>query len=176
MVSVTISEGSLKVDAELLLERLRNTVKEFKDFFRLNLPQSFFEAVKNLKEDLNIAESVAMCEQLKREGKPIGEFFCWYQNYTDYNYDIFPINIQNEEEEQRNKKEERRNEKEKLLNTAPSGFFKPDLKSIVRIFDLIDLDMEINEDLCYDIKHFIKKYEIWEIEQYIQAKPSSLRG
>ena len=37
MVSVTISEGSLKVDAELLLERLRNTVKEFKDFFRLNL-------------------------------------------------------------------------------------------------------------------------------------------
>ena len=156
MVSVTISEGSLKVDAELLLERLRNTVKEFKDFFRLNLPQSFFEAVKNLKEDLNIAESVAMCEQLKREGKP--------------------INIQNEEEEQRNKKEERRNKKEKLLNTAPSGFFKPDLKSIVRIFDLIDLDMEINEDLCYDIKHFIKKYEVWEIEQYIQAKPSSLRG
>ena len=156
MVSVTISEGSLKVDAELLLERLRNTVKEFKDFFRLNLPQSFFEAVKNLKEDLNIAESVAMCEQLKREGKP--------------------INIQNEEEEQRNKKEERRNIKEKLLNTAPSGFFKPDLKSIVRIFDLIDLDMEINEDLCYDIKHFIKKYEVWEIEQYIQAKPSSLRG
>ena len=156
MVSVTISVGSLKVDAELLLERLRNTVKEFKDFFRLNLPQSFFEAVKNLKEDLNIAESVAMCEQLKREGKP--------------------INIQNEEEEQRNKKEERRNKKEKLLNTAPSGFFKPDLKSIVRIFDLIDLDMEINEDLCYDIKHFIKKYEVWEIEQYIQAKPSSLRG
>ena len=156
MVSVTISEGSLKVDAELLLERLRNTVKEFKDFFRLNLPQSFFEAVKNLKEDLNIAESVAMCEQLKREDKP--------------------INIQNEEEEQRNKKEERRNKKEKLLNTAPSGFFKPDLKSIVRIFDLIDLDMEINEDLCCDIKHFIKKYEVWEIEQYIQAKPSSLRG
>ena len=168
MVSVTISEGTLENDAQLLLERSRNTVREFKDFFRLNLPQTFFEAVKKLKEDLNIAESAAMCEQLKREGKLIGENFDWYENYMNYkSYDLFSKKMKEEVN-----KEERRNKKEKLLNTAPTGFFKPDLKSIVKIFDLIDLDMEIDEDLYFDIKHFMKKYEVWEIEQFIQTSPN----
>ena len=36
-----------------------------------------------MKEDLNIAESVAIHEQLKREGKPIGDTIFWYHDYRD---------------------------------------------------------------------------------------------
>ena len=37
-----------------------------------------------MKEDLNIVESVAIDEQLKREGKPIGDTYLWYDKYLDY--------------------------------------------------------------------------------------------
>ena len=37
-----------------------------------------------MKEDLSIVESVAMFEQLKREGKPLGEKLDWHTNYVKY--------------------------------------------------------------------------------------------
>ena len=52
--------------------------------------------------------------------------------------------------------------KTRLVETAPSGFFKPDLESIVRIFELVDIDYEFDEDLCYDVKKFLKKYKIYQ--------------
>ena len=36
-------------------------------------------------------------------------------------------------------------------------FFCPDLKSIARTLDLINLDMEIDEDLYFDVSNVLKK-------------------
>ena len=130
MVSLTISEEVLKREGEELIDQLKKSLDEFKDLFRMkSFCNSFFESIKRMKEDLNIAESVAMYEQLKREGKPLGENLHWYHYYEEY------------------KKDKTEDKKTRLVNTAPSGFFRPDFESIFRILDLVDIEMEIFEDL-----------------------------
>ena len=104
---------------------------------------SCFEKIKRMKEDLNIAESVAMYEQLKREGKPLGENLDWYHYYEEY------------------KKDKTEDKKTRLVNTAPSGFFRPDFESIFRILELVDI--EIFEDLYFDVRLILKKYEIYQV-------------
>ena len=143
-MSIVISEVSLKKEGKLLLERLRNFIKEFKDFFRTDFSEEFFETIKEMKEDLNIAESVAIHEQLKREGKPLGDTLFWYHDYEAYT------------------KDKSKDKKTRLIERAPSGFFRPDLESIVRILELVNIDMEIYEDLYFDIKYFLKKYEFYQ--------------
>lgn len=143
-MSFDISKVNLKKEGESLLCKLRDSFNEFKDVFRLNLSDSFFESIKKMKEDLTIAGSIAIHEQLKREDKPLGVTIFWYHDYEEY--------IENKSEDM----------KTKLLETASSGFFKPDLKSIVRILELVDIDMEFDGDLRYDVKMFLKKYEIYQ--------------
>ena len=41
-MSLVITKESLKREGELLLERLRDLISEFKDFFRISLSDSFF--------------------------------------------------------------------------------------------------------------------------------------
>ena len=84
MVSLTISEEVLKREGEELIDQLKNSLDEYEDLFRMrSFCSSFFETIKRMKEDLNIAESVAMYEQLKREGKPLGENLHWYHYYEE---------------------------------------------------------------------------------------------
>ena len=146
MVSLTISEEVLKREGEELIDQLKNSLDEYEDLFRMrSFCSSFFETIKRMKEDLNIAESVAMYEQLKREGKPLGENLHWYHYYEEY------------------KKDKTEDKKTRLVNTAPSGFFRPDFESIFRILDLVDIEMEIFEDLYFDVRLVLKKYEIYQI-------------
>ena len=146
MVSVTISEEVLKREGEELIDQLKNSLDEYKDLFRMSsFCSSFFETIKRMKEDLNIAESVAMYEQLKREGKPLGENLHWYYYYEEY------------------KKDKTEDKKTRLVDTAPSGFFRPDFESIFRILDLVGIEMEIFEDLYFDVSLVLKKYEIYQI-------------
>ena len=146
MVSLTISEEVLKKERGKLIDQLKNSLDEFKDLFRMtSFCSSYFETIKRMKEDLNIAESVAMYEQLKREGKPLGENLHWYHYYEEY------------------KKDKTEDKKTRLVNTAPSGFFRPDFESIFRILDLVDIEMEIFEDLYFDVRLVLKKYEIYQI-------------
>ena len=113
MVSLTISEEVLKREGEKLIDQLKNSLDEFKDLFRMkSFCSSFFETINRMKEDLNIAESVAMYEQLKREGKPLGENFHWYHYYEEY------------------KKDKTEDKKTRLVDTAPSGF----LNLILKVF------------------------------------------
>ena len=140
MVSLTISEEVLTKEEGKLIDQLKNSLDEFKDPFRMtSFCSSYFETIKRMKEDLNIAESVAMYEQLKREGKPLGENLHWYHYYEEY------------------KKDKTEDKKTRLVNTAPSGFFRPDFESIFRILDLVDIDMEIFEDLYFDVRIVFKK-------------------
>ena len=139
-MSLTISEEVLKKEGGKLIDQLKNSLDEFKDLFRMtSFCSSYFETIKRMKEDLNIAESVAMYEQLKREGKPLGENLHWYHYYEEY------------------KKDKTEDKKTRLVNTAPSGFFRPDFESIFRILDLVDIDMEIFEDLYFDVRIVLKK-------------------
>ena len=140
MMSLTISEEVLKKERGKLIDQLKNSLDEFKDLFRMtSFCSSYFETIKRMKEDLNIAESVAMYEQLKREGKPLGENLHWYHYYEEY------------------KKDKTEDKKTRLVDTAPSGFFRPDFESIFRILDLVDIDMEIFEDLYFDVRIVLKK-------------------
>ena len=145
MVSLTISEEVLKKEGGLILDQLINSLDEFKDLFRMkSFCSSYFETIKRMKEDLNIAESVAMYEQLKREGKPLGENLHWYHYYEEY------------------KKDKTKDKKTRLVDTAPSGFFRPDFESIFRILELVEIDMEIFEDLYFDVRIVLKKYEVYK--------------
>ena len=141
-MSLSISREDLKQEGKSLLKQFRNTLKEFNDIFRLNYSDSDFESIKKMKEDLNIAESVAICEQLKREGKPNHYTYRWYDKYKDYVINKAKIKRQT------------------LLDTAPSGFFNPDLESIYRIFELVDIEVELFEDLHFDVKRFLIKYKL----------------
>ena len=107
--------------------------------------KQFFETINKIKENLKLAESVAICEQIKREGKPDGDTYHWYNDYLAYR--IIKT----------------KDKKDKLLSKAPKGSFCPDLKSIVRILELVNLDMEIDEDLYFDVINFLKKYEAYQV-------------
>ena len=132
----------LKKEGESILYKLRNNLYSYKDVFRTDISDLFFERIKEMKEDLSIAESVAIHEQLEREGKLNGSTYLWYENYKDYI------------------KDKAKHKKTILVEKPPTGFLKPDLKSIVRIFELVSIDIEFDEDLYFDVKNFLTRYEI----------------
>ena len=145
MVSLTITKEVLKKEGEELIDQLKDGLCEYKDIFRMtSYFNSFFEPIKRMKEDLNIAESLAMFEQLQREGKPLGEHFFWHLKYEDY------------------KKDKTEDRKTSLVNTAPSGFFRPHFESIFRILGLVDIEMDIFEDLYFDFNHVLEKYRLYK--------------
>ena len=119
-----------------------------------------------MKNDLIIAESVALHEQLKREGKPVGATLIWYDKYINY------LNLKSkyskhcnnfvEREDIKDFRDELKNIKTNLVETAPSGSVRPDFKSIVRILDFIHIEMEFDEDLYFDVKIFLKRYEMYQ--------------
>ena len=141
-MSFVISKDELKKEGEELLYKLRDSLDKFKDMFRSNSSESFFKSIKKMKEDLSIAESVAIYKQLEREGKPLGDTILWYHDYLEYT------------------KDKSKDKKARLVETALSGFFRPDLESIVLIFELVNIDEEFDGDLRYDVKMFLKKYEM----------------
>lgn len=145
MVKLHIKRKELKEEGEQLIDKLKDSLDEYKDFFRVrNCLKSLFEPIKRMKEDLNIAESLAMYEQLQREEKPLGKCFSWYLKYKNYLLDKTPY------------------KKKILVETAPCGFFRPDFESIFRILELVDIEMEIFEDLYFDIKHVLFKYKCYK--------------
>ena len=143
-MSIIISEEELKEEGELLLEELRDLIESYEDFFRTNFSEAFFESIKKMKEDLNIAESVAIHEQLQREDKPVEDTLHWYNDYKDYS---------------QNKTKDKKMD---LIDRALSGFFMPDLESIVRILELVEIDNEIDGDLFCNVKDFLRKYKLFK--------------
>ena len=133
-MSVVITKEDTKLEGIKLLSELRNTLKELEDF------KDFEDLIKKTKEDLRIAENVAMYLQAKRENKQDFNSCSWFDKYQSY--------VMNKTEDAR----------EKLLEAIPSSVsFSPDLESIAKIFLILDFEMELNEDLYYDIKRFLCK-------------------
>ena len=133
-MSVVITKEDTKKEGIMLLSDLKNTLKVLEDFEGLE------DSIKKIKEDLIIAENVAMYFQAKRENKQEFNSCSWFDKYQSY--------VMNKTEDAR----------EKLLEAIPSSVsFSPDLESIEKIFLMLDFEMELNEDLYYDIKRFLCK-------------------
>ena len=133
-MSVVITKEDTKKEGIMLLSDLKNTLKVLEDFEGLE------DSIKKIKEDLIIAENVAMYFQAKRENRQEFNSCSWFDKYQSY--------VMNKTEDAR----------EKLLEAIPSSVsFSPDLESIEKIFLMLDFEMELNEDLHYDIKRFLCK-------------------
>ena len=133
-MSVVITKEDTKKEGIMLLSDLKNTLNFLEDFEGLE------DSIKKIKEDLIIAENVAKYFQAKRENKQEFNSCSWFDKYQSY--------VMNKTEDAR----------EKLLEAIPSSVsFSPDLESIEKIFLMLDFEMELNEDLYYDIKRFLCK-------------------
>ena len=133
-MSVVITKEDTKKEGIKLLSDLRVFIKD------LEKSKDFEDLIKKTKEDLRIAENVAMYFQAKRENKQEFNSCSWFDKYQSY--------VMNKTEDAR----------EKLLEAIPSSVsFSPDLESIEKIFLMLDFEMELNEDLYYDIKRFLCK-------------------
>ena len=64
-MSVVITKEDTKKEGIMLLSELKNTLKVLEDFEGLE------DSIKKIKEDLIIAENVAMYFQVKRENKKV---------------------------------------------------------------------------------------------------------
>lgn len=133
-MSVVITKEDTKKEGIKLLSDLRVFFKDLEN------SKDFEDLIKKTKEDLRIAENVAMYFQAKRENKQEFNSCTWFDKYQSY--------VMNKTEDAR----------EKLLEAIPSSVsFSPDFESIETIFLMLDFEMELNEDLYYDIKRFLCK-------------------
>ena len=155
---------NLEKEGKSLLGKLRSLLNdEFTDEFRSCLSESLFKDVRFYKDELVIAESVALHEQ-----KPTNATCVWFQDYEKYIKSKKIIsdhkreNFVEFEEDLEDFDDELEKIKVKLVIDAPLGNVKPNLKSIVRIFELVDIYFEIDEDLYFDIKHFLKRCAVYE--------------
>ena len=111
---------------------------EFTDEFRSCLSESFFDDVRFYKDKLVIAESIALHEQ-----KPTNETCIWFMDYEKYIKlkklisDHRKENFEEFEDKLKDFDEELEEIKVKLVLDCPLGNLKPNLKSIVRIFELV---------------------------------------
>ena len=79
-MSFATVKANLEKEGDSILDKLRRTLNdEFKDQFRSGLSELFFDDVRKYRDDLVIAESVALHEQ-----KPSIETCIWFQGYEKY--------------------------------------------------------------------------------------------
>ena len=58
--------------------------------------------------------------------------------------------------------------KTRIVETAPSApstpsiFLRPDFESIIRILKGVEVDIELYEDLYFDVKRFLMRYELYQ--------------
>ena len=155
---------NLEKEGKNLLEKLRDLLNDtFTDEFRSCLSHSFYEAVRQYKDELVIAESVALHKQ-----KPTNESCIWFEDYEKYIKlkkiisDHKKENFEYFEDDLKDFDSELGKIKDKLVINYPSGGVNPSLESIVRIFELVDVEMELNEDLYFYIQTFLRRYAVYK--------------
>ena len=52
--------------------------------------------------------------------------------------------------------------KTRLVETAPFVSVKPDFEIIIRILKEVKVDIELYEDLYFDVKRFLLRYELYQ--------------
>ena len=165
-MSFAIVKAYLEKEGESLLYELRKELSKDLVVFKYHSSESYYEEIIKMKQNLIIAEAVALCHQIEREGKPIGDTSLWYHDYLNYiNLKAKYLNHQDKfvyKEYIKDFRDEIKDNKSNLVETAPSWTVRPDLKSIVNIFELVKIDMEFDEDMYFDVKRFLKRYEMYQ--------------
>ena len=165
-MSFATVKANLEKEGASLLYKLKDELREELDVFRSRTSESYNEIIIQMQRDLIIAESVALHEQLGREGKPVVDTSLWYDRYNNYlelmnkysnHFDKFV-----DREYIKDFRDELKDVETSLVETAPSGSVRPDLKSIVRIFEGIHINMEFDEDLHFDVERFVKRYKMYQ--------------
>ena len=164
-MSFATVKANLEKEGASLLCKLRDELSEYQDVFRSNLSESYNKIIIRMKEDLVIAESVALHEQLERARKSVGDTTFWYDSYKNYiemkniysGYKYGFTDIKYIKDFQ----DELKDIKTSLVETASSGCVKPDLGSIVGIFDLAFIDLEFDQDLHFHVKRFLDRYRMY---------------
>ena len=104
----------------------------------------------------------------KEKKKPVGDTCFWYMDYEKYMKlnkiisDHKKENFEDFEDDLKDFDDELGKIKNKLVINYPSGGVNPSLESIVRIFELVDLELELDEDLYFEIKTFLKRYKVYK--------------
>ena len=165
-MSFATVKANLEKEGTSLLYKLKDELSEYKDIFRTTMSESFTNSIIKMKEDLVIAESIALHEQLQREEKPVGDTTFWYDDHNNYlkmkskyrnhYYDFLNKN----EDDVKDFKDELENMRTKIVETTPSGSIRPDLKSIVRILEFVYIDDKFDGDLRSDVLKFVKRYKM----------------
>ena len=165
-MSFATVKANLEKEGASLLSQLKEKLGEDLDVFRSNFSDLFIDEILRMRRELKIAETIALHEQLQREGKPVGDTLLWcdeYKNYLNlkkkYTHHSFDFVDKEDIKDFRDELEKIENN---IVETAPSGSVRPDLKSIVRILDFIRIEMEIYEDLYFDVKRFLNRYEMYQ--------------
>ena len=159
-------KSNLEKEGASLLYKLKIELIEELDIFRSISSESYNESIIQMRRDLIIAESVALHKQLEREGKPVGETSLWYDRYM--NYLKMKSKYSNhfgkfvDREYIKDFRDELKDIETDLVETAPSGSVRPDLKSIVTIFEGIHINMEFDEDLYFDVERFLNRCEMYQ--------------
>ena len=165
-MSFATVKTNLEKEGASLLCQLKDELRKELDLFRSTSSVEYDEEIIQMQRDLIIAESVALHEQLEREGKPVGATLFWYDKYMNYlnlmrkyskHFDEF-VN----REDIKDFRDELKIIETNLVETAPSGSVRPDLKSIVKIFKVVHINMEFDEDLYFDVKRFLNRYEMYQ--------------
>ena len=76
-------KANLEKEGASLLSQLKEELSEDLDLFRCNFSVSFIDEILTMRHELIIAESIALHEQLQREGKPIGATSIWNDKYEN---------------------------------------------------------------------------------------------
>ena len=165
-MSFNTVKANLEKEGASLLSQLKKELGEDLDVFRSNSSKSYIEEILRMRRELKIAETIALHEQLQREGKPVGDTLLWFDDYnnylnlkkkyTDYSFDFV------DKEDIKYFRDELKKIENNIVETTPSGSVYPDLKSIIRIFKGIYINMEFDEDLYFDVKTFLKRYEMYQ--------------
>ena len=83
-MSFATVKANLEKEGASLLYKLKDELREQLDIFRSSSSESYNEIIIQMQRDLIIAESVALHEQLEREGKPVVDTSLWYDRYNNY--------------------------------------------------------------------------------------------
>ena len=165
-MSFANAKSNLEKEGASLLCKLKDELREELDIFRSMSSESYNETIIQMQRNLIIVESVALHKQLEREGKPVGATSLWYDRYMNYLKLIGKYSIYFDKFVDRENIKDFRDElkviETSLVETAPSGSVRPDLKSIVTIFEGIHINMEFDEDLYFDVEIFLKRYEMYQ--------------
>ena len=158
---------NLTKEGNILLYQYRDFVNSYKvDVFRSQIPDADKYA-KELRDDLIIIESKVIYNQRVKDQEGLGyKLFIWMLDYDEYENkkEIFELSKSKfvDYDDYKDFHMAFKNEKEMLVRNAPFGEVKPTLENIVDIFKDIELDMEFNEDIYYEIKTFLKRYEMYK--------------